>query len=82
MSGGLGAICTHGQLARQCELCDRDAEIERLRAAAMRLLAALDKLDEGSREPGFAGWQNGNGEPCGDEVEAARHELARLVRKA
>jgi len=27
-------ICTHGHLARQCELCDKDREIERLRAAA------------------------------------------------
>ena len=27
-------ICTHGQLARQCELCDRDREIAQLRAAA------------------------------------------------
>mgnify|MGYP000887729653 CR=1 FL=1 len=27
-------ICQHGQLARQCELCDRDREIKRLRAAA------------------------------------------------
>ena len=30
----LGAICAHGQLARQCELCDRDSEIAQLRAAA------------------------------------------------
>ena len=34
MSGGLGAACPHGQLARQCELCDRDREIAQLRAAA------------------------------------------------
>lgn len=27
-------ICNHGQLARQCELCNRDREIEQLRAAA------------------------------------------------
>ena len=27
-------ICTHGQLARQCELCDKDREIAQLRAAA------------------------------------------------
>jgi hypothetical protein len=25
-------ICQHGQLQRQCELCDKDAEIERLKA--------------------------------------------------
>ena len=27
-------ICTHGRLARQCELCDKDREIAQLRAAA------------------------------------------------
>jgi len=32
MEHRLGAICTHGQLARQCELCDKDREIERLRS--------------------------------------------------
>ena len=49
-------ICTHGHLARQCELCDRDREIAQLRAASLRLLDALDRLDHGSREPGFRGW--------------------------
>lgn len=48
-------------------------------AAARRLLLALNCLDVGSDNPGFAGWQNGNGEPVGDEVEAARAELAALL---
>ena len=82
MSGGLGAVCPHGQLARQCELCDMDREIERLRAASLRLLGALDRLDHGSREPGFRGWENGYGEPCGDEVEDARQALAAVARMA
>lgn len=52
----------------------------KLRSAALRMLAALDKLDEGCREPGFRGWENGNGVRCGDEAERARKALARLVR--
>lgn len=52
----------------------------KLRTAALRLLAALDKLDEGCREPGFRGWENGDGVRCGDEAERARKALARLVR--
>ena len=34
-------ICTHGHLARQCELCDRDREIAQLRAAAEEALRVL-----------------------------------------
>lgn len=56
------------------------ATIDELRTAAKRLLIALDKLDEGSLEPGFRGWENGNGEPCGDEVQDAREALELLVR--
>lgn len=52
----------------------------KLRSATLRMLAALDKLDEGCREPGFCGWENGNGVRCGDEAERARNALARLVR--
>lgn len=47
------------------------SEVHRLRNAAKRLLSALDRLDEGCREPGFAGWENGNGEQVGDEAEDA-----------
>ena len=80
MEHRLGAICPHCQLARQCEMCDRGREIAQLRAASLRLLDALDRLDHGSREPGFRGWENGNGEPCGDEVEDARQALAAVAR--
>jgi hypothetical protein len=44
--------------------------------AARRLLAALDALDVGCVTPGFQGWENGRGEPVGDEVEKARKALA------
>lgn len=53
---------------------------EEIIAASRRLLTALDKLDEGSNNPGFRGWQNGNGEDCGDEVEDARESLAALLQ--
>jgi hypothetical protein len=33
--------CKHGSLARKCEICERDAEIERLRARVQQLEAAL-----------------------------------------
>jgi hypothetical protein len=52
----------------------------KMRTAALRMLAALDKLDEGCKEPGFRGLENGNGVRCGDEAERARKALARLVR--
>jgi len=54
-------------------------EIERLEKAATRLLKALERLDEGSREPGFAGFENGHGEMVGDEVESARQALKSLI---
>ena len=37
-------ICTHGHLARQCELCDRDREIAQLRAAAEEARRVLSHL--------------------------------------
>ena len=30
-SGALGQECEHGQLARSCDLCDKDRDIEHLR---------------------------------------------------
>ena len=45
-----------------------------------RILAALDGMDRGCTEPGFRGHQNGYGEEsAGDELQAAREELAALV---
>jgi hypothetical protein len=58
------------------------AELAALLAkAAKRLLTALDRLDEGCTEPGFAGWENGNGIRVGDEIETARKNLAKLLTK-
>jgi hypothetical protein len=56
------------------------SEIERLDQAAKRLLSALDRLDEGCREPGFQGCENGSGEMVGDEAEDARQALRDLVQ--
>lgn len=47
--------------------------------AAIRLLTALDKLDEGCNCPGFNGWQNGHGEDVGDEAQAAREALEAIT---
>ncbi|MCP3023246.1 hypothetical protein [Cupriavidus basilensis] len=47
--------------------------------AAKRLLDALDCLAAGS--PGFSGWENAAGDPAGDQVEDARHELRELLRR-
>jgi hypothetical protein len=33
--------CKHGSLARKCEICERDAEIERLTARVQQLEMAL-----------------------------------------
>jgi len=52
-----------------------------VRQAAERLLAALDNLARGSEIPGFAGWENGYGEPAGDAVDEARHELRALLAR-
>jgi hypothetical protein len=35
----LGRVCEHGRLARQCEICERDREIARLREALERIAA-------------------------------------------
>lgn len=47
--------------------------------ASARLLTALDDMDRGCTEKGFKGHENGYGEPAGDELQAARDELASLV---
>ena len=62
-------------------MSDNKEAMRKLRAAAQRLLAALDKMDEGCIEPGFRGWRNGNGALCGDETERARKALYRLLRR-
>ncbi|KWW32397.1 MULTISPECIES: hypothetical protein [Cupriavidus] len=50
-----------------------------VRQAAKRLLVALERLSDGMEAPGFHGWENGNGDQVGDEVEEARHELEVLL---
>lgn len=50
-----------------------------LEDAARRLLAALDNLTAGTEVAGFHGWENGRGEPAGDQVEEARLELEALL---
>lgn len=47
--------------------------------ATARLLAAIDRMDRGCREPGFRGRQNGLGEESGNELQEAREELELLV---
>lgn len=62
-----------------------DVELSRLLTNAVtesstRLLNALDCMDHGCREPGFQGHENGLGdESAGNELQAAREELGRLV---
>jgi len=60
---------------------DFETEVRTFLAAhTSRLLAALDGMDRGCVEKGFQGQQNGYGEPnAGDELQAARDELAALV---
>jgi hypothetical protein len=53
--------CPHGQLARQCPLCERDAEIARLRAGIEQEAAYCEK------------WQ-GEAILAGDLDRAGRHE--------
>ena len=48
-------------------------------AATQRLLAALDGMDRGCREPGFRGFENGHGEDAGTELQEAREYLASLI---
>lgn len=37
-----GQACPHGNLRRQCELCDANEEIDRLRAVLTELVAVAD----------------------------------------
>lgn len=42
----------------------------------MEATDALGKLDEGCRDPGWRGWENGHGEQVGDAAQDAREALA------
>lgn len=65
--------------AAGCQFAEQTEARPTVRDAARRLLAALDKLTVGTEAPGFHGWENGLGEPAGDEVEEARRELEVLL---
>ena len=52
---------------------------EAISAATKRLLTALDGMGRGCTVPGFHGHENGYGEPVGDELQAAREELAAVT---
>ncbi len=72
---GLGAWCV--------TLTDEELAIlltKIVTESSTRLLQALDCMDHGCREPGFQGHENGLGDgKAGDELQAAREELERLV---
>lgn len=65
--------------AAGCQFAEPAQERPTVRDAARRLLDALEKLTAGTEAPGFHGWENGHGEPAGDEVEEARRELEVLL---
>ncbi|MFC4519107.1 hypothetical protein [Cupriavidus pinatubonensis] len=50
-----------------------------VRQAARWLLEALDRLTAGEDIAGFHGWENALGEPAGEWVEEARHQLEVLL---
>ncbi len=50
-------------------------------SAALAVLSAAARIDDGCREPsGFRGWENGLGEPVGDVLQDALDALNRIVR--
>ncbi|ODV43314.1 hypothetical protein AWV79_18470 [Cupriavidus sp. UYMMa02A] len=50
-----------------------------VRQAARWLLEALDRLVAGENVAGLHGWENALGEPAGEWVEEARHQLEVLL---
>lgn len=71
----LGQICIHGQLARQCPICERDAEIERLRAECFKLAAGLC-----IHPTGVTGNDGGTPVcPLSEENERLRKEVEELI---
>ena len=40
----LGAVCQHGQLKRSCEICEKDAAIDRLRGQLQNCVNLLHRL--------------------------------------
>ena len=80
-------ICTHGQLARQCELCDKDREIAQLRAAAeeaRRVLEevafdlATDQLAQCRQMYQVAGYKPHRIKAAEDDLTAVQNSIAQL----
>lgn len=65
--------------ASGCQFPEERAARPTVRQAAKRVLDALDRLTTGTEVAGFHGWENGAGEPVGDELEEARRELEILL---
>ena len=67
LNDGLGASCKHGQLARSCEICEKDAAIERLRGQLQNCVDHLRRLKH---------YGNANGALAADmAIESANQAL-------
>lgn len=53
-------------------------EMARELAASRMLIASFERMLDGCREQTFAGYENGDGENIGDEIEARRHLYSAL----
>ncbi len=67
--------------AAGCQIHEAPPSLPTVRQVAQRLLDALDRLNAGTDAVGFHGWENGLGEPAGDQLEEVRHELEVLLAK-
>ncbi|GMG90247.1 hypothetical protein SGO26_09325 [Cupriavidus metallidurans] len=67
--------------AAGCQIPKTTPSVPTVRQVAQRLLEALDRLTSGTDAVGFHGWENGLGEPAGDQLEEVRHELEVLLAK-
>ncbi len=65
--------------AAGCQAPSPQTNVPTIRQVAARLLKAMDRLHVGTESNGFHGWENGLGEPAGDDLEEVRHELEVLL---
>lgn len=65
--------------AAGCQAPSPQTNVPTVRQVAVRLLAAMDRLHAGTESTSFHGWENGLGEPAGDDLEEVRHELEILL---
>lgn len=76
-----GETCEHGQLKRQCPLCERDEEIAELRGYASKLEAYIEKLRE--RNKMLEDWvRKLNGGAPVEEDGAKINEYEQAIRRA